>query len=431
MRLTLPLHLYRVLMALAAPLLPLYLKKRAKAGKEDLTRLSERYGTASRPRPDGNLIWFHGASVGETMMALPVIKWILSTDKTAHVLVTSGTTTSADMLKTRLPDRAFHQYLPADHFKYARKFLDHWQPDSCLWLESDIWPNILISHKARNTPLVFLNARLSESSRNGWMKRPKTAKVLFNLFDSILPADNETAECLSDILGRDVETIGNLKIVGTPLPVEKDDLNHIKGHLKTRPDIWCAASTHAGEDEIILDAHLEILKQFPEASLILAPRHPERGDDITTLLKNRKLSHARWGEPQSETVSVLLVDQMGKMGAIFRESRVVLMGGSLLPHLKGHNPLEPAHFNCAIMNGPYVSSFQKIYDNMKTLNAAFLLETPDSHHIAERLKLWFQYDGNRSRSAKGAQNFANQNPDLFLKITAHLAPFIFPKSQLD
>ena len=428
---TLPLRLYSGLMHLVSPLLPLYLAKRAKAEKEDKARLSERFGRASLTRPDGQLIWFHGASVGETLTALPIINWILETDETAQVLVTSGTVTSAEMLKQRLPARAFHQYLPADTPAYAKKFLTHWRPDLCLWFESDIWPNILRATKARNIPMQLLNARLSESSREGWMKRPKTANALFSLFTDILPADDETAEFLTDILGRHIDTFGNLKTTAARLPASDKDLKHIDQHIKTYFCNWCAASTHQGEDEIVLDAHLEILKQFPEASLTLVPRHPERADDIIAHIQKRKLSYARWGDTPSKTVDVLLVDQMGKMGAVYGASRVVLMGGSLLPHLRGHNPLEPAHFNCAIMNGPFVSSFQAVFDNMNKIKASYLLEKPDAHSIAERVKSWFQYEGNLGRRAQQARSFTTLNDGLLTKVTDHLTPFISPTSQLD
>lgn len=428
---TLPLRLYSGLMRAASPLLRLYLARRAKAGKEDRSRLSERFGKASLPRPDGKLIWIHGASVGETLTALPIINWILETDDTAHVLVTSGTVTSAEMLKQRLPERAFHQYLTADTPAYAKRFLSHWQPDRCLWFESDIWPNILRSTKARHIPMQLLNARLSKSSRDGWMKRPQTAKTLFNLFSDILPADDATAKFLSGILDRNIDTFGNLKTTAARLPASDKDTKHIKAHIKNSFYHWCAASTHEGEDEIILDAHLDILKQFPNASLTLVPRHPERADDIIKYIQKRDLSYARWDDTPSETVNVLLVDKMGKMGAVYGASKVTLMGGSLLPHLRGHNAMEPAHFNCGIISGPYVSSFQAVYDNMSNINAAFLLESPDAHNIAACVQNWFQYDGTLARRAQKARSFTTLNNGLLTQVTDHLSPFISPPSQLD
>lgn len=428
---TLLLRLYSGLMRLGSPLLRLYLARRAAMGKEDKSRLSERFGKASLPRPDGKLIWIHGASVGETLTALPIINWILETDKTAHVIFTSGTVTSAEMLKQRLPERAFHQYLPADTPAYAKSFLTHWRPDLCLWFESDIWPNILRATKARNIPMQLLNARLSKNSREGWMKRPKTAKALFGLFTDTLPADDGTAKFLSEILGRRIETFGNLKITAARLPASDKDCKHIRSFIETRYYNWCAASTHDGEDEIILDAHLEVLMQFPKASLTLVPRHPERAEDIIAHLEKRKLSYARWGDTPSKAVDVLLVDRMGKMGAVYSTSRIVLMGGSLLPHLRGHNPMEPAHFNCGIINGPYVSSFQSVFDNMNKIKAAYLLESPDVHSIAACVQGWFQYEGTLARHAQKARSFTTLNDELLTQVTDHLSPFISPPSQLD
>ena len=151
---------YRLLMAGLAPILPLWLKHRARAGKEDISRLSERYGNAAIARPDGRLFWMHGASVGEVMMLLPLIKALISAYPKAHILITSGTVTSAKLLETRLPPQCFHQYVPFDSRKFVKRFLDHWQPDLAIWAESEIWPNLVLETKARNIPMALINARI-------------------------------------------------------------------------------------------------------------------------------------------------------------------------------------------------------------------------------------------------------------------------------
>jgi len=344
---TVLLKLYSLAMRAASPLLPAYLKRRAAAGKEDPARMNERYGHASAPRPDGPLIWIHGASVGETMMAVPITQHLLSAVPNASVLVTSGTVTSAKMLAERLPQgRAFHHYLPADVPPFTERFLGHWQPDLCLWLESEIWPNTLRAAKNRGVPLLLLNARLSEKSRTGWEVRPKTAKAVFGLFDDIMPADDVTAASLSQILGADIPVFGNLKMGSPPLPVDEGALQAIQKSFET-DQIWCAASTHEGEDEVMLKAHAKVLETCPHAKLILAPRHPERADDVIKLITAQGLSYTKWGKPITEADCVYLIDRIGKLGTAYSLAKLVFMGGSIFSHLNGHNLALSAQFMTA------------------------------------------------------------------------------------
>jgi len=420
MKATLPLKLYSALMRAAAPLLPLYLKRRVKAGKEDEARLTERYGKASRPRPNGPLIWIHGASVGETIMALPIIERLLAQHPALNILITSGTITSADMLKTRLPARAVHQYLPADVPSHIKRFLDHWQPEQCLWLESEIWPNIIRANAARSIPMHLLNARLSEKSRQGWQARPRTAKALLGSFKNIFPADQATAQSLSDILERNIPLFGNLKTSAPPLPVDAGIAADLASQLAGRP-VWCAASTHEGEEPIILAAHKEVLRRQPNACLLLVPRHPERANTIAQLIENQGLSYARWSEPIKAETSIHLVDIMGQMGTIYQASPLVLMGGSLQPHLKGHNPIEPAQRGCAILSGPHVSSFNDVYAALDDAGAISLIPTPTAPNIADHITLLFADTAKREALANAALTHTTQENELFEKLLSSLA----------
>jgi len=349
MKTTLLLQLYSGFMRLAAPFFTHYLKRRARGGKEDPARLDERYGKASLSRPDGPLIWMHGASVGETTMALPIIERLLAQHPRLNILITSGTKTS-----------------------YIKRFLDHWQPEQCLWLESELWPNIIRANTARNIPMSLLNARLSEKSRKGWQARPRTAKAILDSFKNIFPADQITAKTLSNILGRNIPVFGNLKTSAPSLPVNADIAADLTAQLAGRP-VWCAASTHEGEEPIILTAHQQVLRRSPDACLLLVLRHPERADTIAQLLGDQGIDYARWGQPIKADTSVYLIDIIGQMGTIYSVSNLVLMGGSLLTHLKGHNPIEPAQMGCAILSGPYVSSFKDVYDAMNKAGAVHII----------------------------------------------------------
>ena len=367
---------YSGLTKVMEPLLPLWLKRRVLKGKEDPTRQNERFGQSSLSRPKGQLFWMHGASVGEVTMLLPLIDKVLAEYPSAHVLVTSGTTTSAELMAKRLPERAFHQYIPLDTPKAVSAFLNHWTPDMALWAESEIWPNLILQTKARNIPMALINARMSEKSLQGWSKRRKSAESLFGCFDVILAGDEATANGLSWLLGKDIERSGSLKEAAPMLPVDSGELSKLKKQIGNRP-IWCAASTHKGEEEIILVAHEAIRAKQSDALLILALRHPERRSDIAPLLA--KTRHIFRTDKQNITpeTSVLIIDTIGEMGVAYSLSDITFVCGSLVEGLMGHNPLEPARFSNAVLTGAHISSFSDSYMSMIAFDAAQRILSPN------------------------------------------------------
>ena len=360
------------------PLTPILLKRRQKQGKEDPARMAERHGETDLARPDGELVWMHGASVGECLMLMPVINRMLSERKKTHILVTSGTTTSAEILDKQLPDRAFHQYVPLDYPKAVDNFLDHWKPDMAIWAESEIWPNMIRQTKSRGVPMVLLNARMSEKSLEGWSKRKKTAQALIGAFDLVLAADLPTAKGLSWILDRQIETAGNLKDAASPLPVDDAELKKLKSETSRR-QIWCAASSHEGEDAYIIKAHQDVLERYKSSLLILAPRHPERSKDIQKLLKAEGLSFVtrKSGKSIERSTQVFLFDTIGEMGLAYRLSKLTFVCGSLIKGLSGHNPLEPARLNNSVLTGPHIASFADSYMSMIAFDAAQRILSPE------------------------------------------------------
>ena len=358
------------------PMLPLWLKQRALKGKEDPARQDERFGKASIERPKGQLFWMHGASVGETTMLLPLIHKLLAAYPQAHILITSGTVTSANLMAKRLPPRALHQYVPLDTRNAVSSFLDYWKPDIAFWAESEIWPNLITQTHARNIPMALINARMSEKSIQGWFKRQKTALSLFGAFDIILASNEKTANGLSWLLGREIESVGNLKNAAPKLPFDADELKALKSQIKNRP-IWCAASTHKGEEAFILAAHEEIKKQHPDALLILALRHPERRAEITPMLSATDHVLRSSGMTLTSSTSVLLYDTIGEMGLAYALSDVSFVCGSLVEGLMGHNPLEPARFKNAVLTGAHIASFADSYMQMFAFNAAKRILAPN------------------------------------------------------
>ena len=350
---------YRWATTALAPAVPLLLKRRVLRGKEDRARMDERLGNASRPRPEGELIWIHGASVGECLAALPLIDELLKVPDRS-VLVTSGTVTSANLMAERLPSRAFHQFAPVDAPAAVRRFLDHWRPSVGLFVDSEIWPNILMESRARGIRLALVNGRLSARSFAGWRRLPNTAAALLSAYDLCLAQDADTADRLTALGARKVEITGSLKADAPPLPADATKLAALKQTIGPRP-VLLAASTHPGEDETILPAHDALRKQFPDLLTIVVPRHPERGADIAMLCGTRPVARRATGALPSEKTAVYVGDTMGELGLFFRVAPFAFIGGSLIPH-GGQNPLEPARLNCAVLAGPHTENFTASYD---------------------------------------------------------------------
>ncbi|WP_017931392.1 3-deoxy-D-manno-octulosonic acid transferase [Robiginitomaculum antarcticum] len=400
-----------------------YLQGRAKKDKEDIARLPERFGAASRLRPDGPLIWVHGASVGESVMMLPLINRLV--EGGANVLITTGTVTSAMMMQARLPKGAIHQYVPLDAPKFAKKFLDYWRPDLALWAESEIWPNLLSETSSCEIPALLVNARMSEKSLSGWAKRRSLAKFVFGHFRAVLAADHKTAAGLSGIFGRAVPVFGNLKHAGAPLPVDTASLAAHRAQLTGRP-VWCAASTHEGEEDIILAAHRAILAEQPDALLILAPRHPGRGRAIEALIDSAGLKYNQTGYAEDilPDTQIMLVAKMGQLGLAYRLANIACVCGSLLPDLSGHNPLEPARLDCAVLTGPYVDSFDEVYHELSAAGAMQTVRSAEG--LAERvIELW-EDETRREAQILAATTFTAAQDDILDTVWTAIAPF-FPQ----
>jgi 3-deoxy-D-manno-octulosonic-acid transferase len=346
--LPLGIHAWRWLGIVATPFAPLLLRERAARGKEDRARMSERLGAASLPRPEGRLIWIHGASVGESLAALPLIEKLLADG--IRVLVTSGTVTSAGMMQARLPQGAIHQYVPLDTPRAAARFLDHWRPDAGLFVESDLWPNLILEAQRRGIKLALINARISERSATGWRRAPRTAQTLLGAFDTILAQDEDFAARFRALGAHNVLVAGSLKADAPPLSCDEAALVEMRAAIGNRP-LLLAAQTHPGEDETVLPAHDALRTRFPDLLTIIVPRHVERGADIAMLCGSRVYARRAEGQPITPDIAIYIADTMNELGLFYRLPPFCFLGGTLVPML-GHNPLEPAVLNCAILAGP-------------------------------------------------------------------------------
>ena len=226
--------LYRAATYVGYPLIAAYLAVRKSKGKEDLNRFGERMGYAAAPRPEGKLVWMHGASVGETLSMQPLIRKIQESYPDVHILVTSGTVTSAQLMEKRLSGTAFHQYIPIDCMAQVRRFVDHWKPDLALWLESEFWPNILSVISDRKIPLVLVNGRVSDKSFARWKKMPRFSRQIQKMFVKSFGQTQEDADRLKAIGAENTACVGNIKFAAAPLPVDEEELKRMKKETRLR-----------------------------------------------------------------------------------------------------------------------------------------------------------------------------------------------------
>lgn len=352
------------------------LRSRLLMGKEDPERLEERLGISLAERPTGNLIWFHAASVGESLSLVELIKRISYSQPDYNFLITTGTITSAKLILSRLPSNAVHQYIPVDTPKAVEKFLDRWRPSLAIWTESEFWPNLISFTSARDIPMILINARISEKSYRRWRFFKKSLKNLIEKFNYSLIQDKKTVTYFSKIgiSSNNFELTGTLKEGSAALPHSETEQVEISKQILNRP-VWLAASTHEGEEKLIAAAHRHASKASQGLLLIIVPRHPERGLEIASILtkENFKICLRSKKDKISSDTQIYIADTLGELGLWYRIAPVSFVGGSFVP-LGGHNPFEPAALGSAILHGPYVENFKEIYNRLNVAGAAVKIE---------------------------------------------------------
>jgi len=415
---------YRGLASLATPLARLVLARRLARGKEHPQRLPERRGETRLTRPPGPLVWAHGASVGEMLAIMPLVEGVRA--RNFNVLVTSGTVTSARLAEERLPPNVIHQFIPIDAPRYTERFLEHWQPSLGLFAESDLWPNLIMACTERNIPLILVNGRLSERSFTRWRYLPKTIGSLLGRFDLCLAQSEPDAERYSELGAPRVSMTGNLKLDVPAPPVDAGKLAAMRAVVRQRPVI-AAASTHPGEEAVIIDAVRRLRQSFPGLLTIIAPRHPERGSgvvEIATAAGLNAVARSRGLLPDRGT-DVYVADTIGELGLIYRLAPIVFMGGSLVRH-GGQNPIEAAKLGAAILHGPHVWNFTEIYAALDEARGAE--EVLDVNRLAVRIGAWLTDAALRKRVADAGLVTVDRLGGALRRTLAAIEPYLM---QLD
>ena len=414
------LRAYQLLSTLATPLAPTLLARRLKRGKEDPARLDERYGASRIDRPRGPLVWVHGASVGELLAVGPLVERIRSKD--FAVLCTSGTVSSAQVAVQRFPKTVIHQFVPIDAPRFVERFFDHWKPDLALFVESDLWPNLIITAKERNIPLILVNGRVSERSFNRWRIVPSTIGALLRRFDLCLAQSAGHAARYRDLGAPRITTTGNLKLDVPEPPADAAALAALRAAVGDRP-IIAAASTHAGEESALIEAHRRLRNTFPRLLTIIVPRHPDRGPGIVEIANAAGLSttlRSRDAQPDRDD-DIYVVDTMGELGLVYRVAPIVFVGGSLASH-GGQNPIEPIKLGAAILHGPHVWNFGEIYAALDAAHGADLVA--DVGKLAVRLGALLKDTGQRDALVAAARETVKTLGGALERTLAALDPYL-------
>ncbi|MBX9710246.1 MAG: 3-deoxy-D-manno-octulosonic acid transferase [Xanthobacteraceae bacterium] len=415
------LRLYRRISRLAAPFAGIVTSHRLKRGKEDPERLHERCGIPSVERPLGEpLVWIHGASVGEILAAGELIERLRALH--IRILLTSGTVTSAAIAARRFPPDIIHQYIPFDSPPFVEQFLDHWQPDLALFIESDLWPNLLLMSADRRIPMVLINGRMSQRSFRRWSRAYGTISTLLSCFDLCLAQSDIDAERFAALGSPNVVISGNLKLDVKAPPADPTKLERLR-QVTQRRTIFVAASTHPGEEEIILDAHRRLAGRIPSLLTVIVPRHPQRGPAIARLLAGAGMQvslRSKTDLPSANT-DIYVADTMGELGLFYRLAPVVFMGGSLVEH-GGQNPIEAIKLGAAVLHGPHVFNFGEIYGEIGGSGGA--LQADNDEHFVKLLGHLLSNPAARSRVSGAGASVVNRLGGALDRTLAALEPYL-------
>ena len=354
------LFIYRIVINLIIVASPIIIFFRLLKKKEDPIRFKEKFCFFSKKKLKGKLIWFHGASVGEILSVIPLIEKLEKNKNIKQILITSNTLSSSKILLNSKFKKTIHQFFPIDTNYHSKKFLNYWKPSIAIFIDSEIWPNMISNINKKSISLMLLNARITKKSFKRWKKFVFFSKSMFQKFDICLSSNNESKKYLKFLGAKKIKCIGNLKFSQT----EKDEHflnNNLKKFLLSRR-VWCAASTHPTEETLCALAHKKLKKEYKNLLTIIIPRHINRTDQIINEMEKLNLKfHVHGSEKKiHKDTDIYLVNSYGQTKSFFKLCKIVFLGGSIIKH-GGQNPLEAARYGCKIIYGPNISNFYEIY----------------------------------------------------------------------
>ena len=414
--------LYRAVINLIIFFSPIIILIRLLKGKEDLIRFKEKFGFFSKKNSKGKLVWFHGASVGEILSVIPLIQKLEKNKNITKILVTSNTLSSSKVFSNLMLKKTIHQFYPIDSKFIVDKFLDYWTPSLAIFIDSEIWPNMLTSISKKSIPLVLLNARINRKSFKKWARFDLAAKKLFNKFDLCLASSEESKKHLELLNAKNIKYIGNLKF--TESEINKDTLNkNLKKNFLSKK-IWCASSTHKNEEEIAAKVHIKLKKQNKDTLTIIIPRHVDRIDEIINRLKKLNLKvhlHSSHNDIVDDA-DIYLVDVYGKTKMFFSICNIVFLGGSLIKH-GGQNPLEAARYGCQILHGPNIWNFNEVYSLLNRFKVSYKIN--NIKQMSKKINITFK----NKQNTKNIKSKLNLLGDKILRLTLKEINYLLKRNE--
>ena len=417
---------YRFSTYLFYPFAPIYLYFRKIKKKEDSVSYKEKLSRIEIIREEGFLIWFHVASVGEAMSILPLIQSCIEEKKIDKILLTSITLSSGKILKKRFSQnvKVIHQFLPLDVAVWANKFLDHWKPNLSIFIDSEIWPNLISQISKKKIPLLLINARITKKTFGRWKLIINFAKKIFGKFDLCIASNKESEDFLKILGAKNIKNYGNLKFskIKTELNNKLDSvfLNKIENRK-----IWCGASTHPTEETLCAKSHLKIKEKYNNILTIIIPRHINRVKTIYEELSklDLKIVVSSNLSQVDTTTDVILVDSYGESVKFYNISKYVFLGKSLITSLikdSGQNPIEPARLGCKIFHGPYFSNFIEAYKYLKELGVTREINSSDELSLS----LVEEFKADKPKNPEITAKIENYGQSILNSVTMEIKKYI-------
>ena len=367
---------YRIIINLILLLSPIIVLIRLLQKKEDPIRFKEKLGFFSKKRLKGKLIWFHGASVGEILSVIPLIEKLEKNKKIKQILITSNTLSSSKILSKLKLKKTVHQFFPIDTNYNTNKFLRYWDPSIAIFIDSEIWPNMITNIKKRSISLILINGRITKRSFKKWKFFSSSAKKIFQNFDTCLSSSLVSKNYLKLLGAKKISYIGNLKFAQSE-KATSDLSSNIKKFFLTK-NIWCASSTHGLEEKICANIHKKLKIKYKNLLTIIIPRHIHRTKKIIKEIKEMNLKihlHDSKKKIDKET-DIYLVNSFGQTQSFFKACKTVFLGGSIIEH-GGQNPLEAAKYGCQIIHGPNIWNFKEVYNLLEAHKVSYKIKTPN------------------------------------------------------